>query len=139
MKSHSPNAAQPALAIERWYVGARLANVLLGLWLLASAFLWEHVDTSRRNTWVVGALICASGLVALRKSAARWVNMALAGWLFVSSVLLYRPLRTDALEQFARGRGGFGIVAGHARRQARPPPLCSSEDVSGGAAPLTSL
>lgn len=88
---------EPSLAVTRWYVGARLANLALGLWLCASVFLWQHFDTSRRNTWVVGALICASALLGLRVSAARWVTGALAGWLFASTLLLIRPLAIETL------------------------------------------
>lgn len=84
-------------AIDRWYYGARLANSVLGLWLFTSAFIWRHFDASLHNTWAVGALIFASALAALRHSAWRWVNMGLAGWLFGSTLILFRPLDIKTL------------------------------------------
>jgi hypothetical protein len=35
---------------------ARYANLLLGLWLLSSAFLWAHSPAQFRNSWSVGSL-----------------------------------------------------------------------------------
>jgi hypothetical protein len=77
--------------VDRWYGGARLANAVLGLWLFTSAFLWRHFHGSLHNTWLVGALIFASALAALRHSAWRWANTILSAWLFFSTLLLFRP------------------------------------------------
>jgi hypothetical protein len=84
-------------AIDRWYAGARLANAALGLWLFTSAFAWRHFEASLHNTWLVGALIFASALAALRRSAWRWANTALGGWLFASTLFLFRPLDLETL------------------------------------------
>lgn len=84
-------------AIDRGYAGARLANTVLGLWLFMSAFMWRHIEASLHNTWLVGALIFASALAALRHSTWRWVNTALAGWLFASTLILFRPLDIKTL------------------------------------------
>jgi hypothetical protein len=93
--AHPRPSAHPA--VDRWYGGARLANAVLGLWLFTSAFLWRHFDASLHNTWLVGALIFGSALAALRHTAWRWANIALSGWLFVSTLLLFRPLDTRTM------------------------------------------
>lgn len=79
------------------YARARYANFALGSWLIASAFIWPHFEESRANTWIVGALICLSSVIALRNPAFRWGNTLLAGWLFASTLLLIRPLAATTL------------------------------------------
>lgn len=63
---------------------ARGINLLLGFWLLISAFAWGHTIPERANSWVVGALIMAIALLASSVPAARWLNTALSVWLFVA-------------------------------------------------------
>lgn len=63
---------------------ARGINLLLGFWLLISAFVWGHTVPERANSWIVGALVIAIALVASSVPAARWINTALSAWLFVS-------------------------------------------------------
>lgn len=87
----------PFESSRRSYARARLANVVLGVWLFASAFVWDHYASSQTNTWVVGLLICGSSLVALRHSTARWANTALAAWLFTSTLLLIRPMHVSTV------------------------------------------
>ena len=43
----------------------RIANVLLGLWLLASTFFWDHTASQRANLWEVGALSVAFAMFGL--------------------------------------------------------------------------
>ncbi len=64
--------------------GARYLNVVLGVWLFISAFIWEHTAAERTNTWILGVLFVVFALVATRSPGARWVNTALSIWLFIS-------------------------------------------------------
>ena len=66
----------------------RAVNIVLGLWLFLSAFLWEHTQAQMTNTWVVGALCFALALSASRFPAARYFNTALSVWLFISTFAL---------------------------------------------------
>ncbi len=63
---------------------ARYVNLVLGIWLFISAFVWEHTAAERANTWILGVLFVIFALVAIRSPAARWVNTALSIWLFIS-------------------------------------------------------
>ncbi len=63
---------------------ARVLNVLLGIWLLISAFAWPHGTAARTNTWLVGLLVIAFSILATSLPALRWANTALSIWLFVS-------------------------------------------------------
>lgn len=65
-------------------VGARIANIILGIWLFISAFLWPHSDAQLTNTWIVGLAIIAIALIALAAPPVKYLNTALAIWLFIS-------------------------------------------------------
>ncbi len=64
--------------------GARWLNVVLGVWLFISAFLWPHTAAERTNTWILGVLCVVFALIAMSQPAARWLNTILAIWLFIS-------------------------------------------------------
>lgn len=72
--------------------GPRYANIVLGAWLFLSAFLWTHYDGSFTNTWLVGALIAAFAIGALRAPALRWVNTALSAWLILTTLFAWPAL-----------------------------------------------
>lgn len=78
--------------VSRRFEHARVASLLLGLWLIASTWVWRHFESSRLNTWLVGALVASVALLALRKPALRWVNVVLGAWLLLS-VFIIRPVQ----------------------------------------------
>lgn len=63
----------------------RIGNVILGVWLFISAFLWQHSPAQFMNTWIVGALTVLVALVATRYGELRYLNTALSVWLFISA------------------------------------------------------
>jgi hypothetical protein len=63
----------------------RILNVVLGIWLFVSAFLWRHTHSQLTNTWIVGVLCVLFALVAMAIPWARYLNTALAVWLFIST------------------------------------------------------
>ncbi len=67
-------------------VRIRGVNVLLGVWLFASAFLWPHQDNVAFNDWVVGVVVAASALCAVWAPPFRWVNAGAAVWLGFSAL-----------------------------------------------------
>jgi hypothetical protein len=68
--------------------GARVANMGLGAWLIASAFQWPHVQVQQTNALVVGIASIAVAALAVRQERLRWLNVALSAWLFASVFLL---------------------------------------------------
>jgi hypothetical protein len=70
-------------------IGFRGANVLLGLWLIVSAFLWVHTRASQTNTWLVGLTVAAVAMIAMSVPRVRLLNTITSAWLFVSSVWLF--------------------------------------------------
>jgi hypothetical protein len=66
-------------------------NAMFGGWLLISAFLWPHSLAQFHNAWIVGLLVTGLALASIAGiRAARYVNSALAVWLFISTVALPR-------------------------------------------------
>jgi hypothetical protein len=63
----------------------RMINVLLGVWLFVSAFLWAHATPEQTNTAVLGALCVLFALIGTAVPWARYLNSLLAIWLFVSA------------------------------------------------------
>jgi hypothetical protein len=70
-------------------MGARTANVILGIWLFISAFVWTHSQAQLTNTWILGVLCVVFALIAMRVEQFRYLNTALAIWLFISAFALY--------------------------------------------------
>ncbi|BDG04094.1 SPW repeat domain-containing protein [Anaeromyxobacter oryzae] len=64
--------------------GARVANLILGVWLFVSAFIWQHSAPERTSTWIMGVVVAVFALIAMRASQARWVNTAAAIWTFIA-------------------------------------------------------
>jgi hypothetical protein len=78
---------------REWSLGlthraARGANVVLGGWLLLSAFLWVHSQPQFNNALIVGCSVAASAALALAAPVLRHVNTVLGGWLLVSAFAL---------------------------------------------------
>jgi hypothetical protein len=69
---------------EDTYASARIINVILGVWLFISAFIWPHTYSQMTNTWIVGVLVVAFSLIAMRVPEVRYLNTILAVWLFIS-------------------------------------------------------
>lgn len=68
---------------------ARIVNIILGVWLVISAFAWPHSPSQMTNTWVMGALAVVFALIAMFASPqARHLNTAVAVWLFISAFAL---------------------------------------------------
>ncbi len=66
------------------YANARIVNVVLGIWLFISAFIWPHSYAQMTNTWIVGELCVAFAVIAMRVAEVRYLNTILAVWLFIS-------------------------------------------------------
>lgn len=68
---------------------ASSANIVLGIWLLVSMFLWRHSPEHMVNAGVIGVLSIALGIAAHRGHTwARWVMAPLGVWLMLSVWML---------------------------------------------------
>jgi len=63
----------------------RIINVILGVWLFISAFVWPHTTSQMTNTWICGVLCVVFALVAMAVPWVRYLNTLLAIWLFISA------------------------------------------------------
>jgi hypothetical protein len=66
-------------------MSARVANIILGAGLFISAFIWPHTQSQFTNTWILGVICVVLALIAMRVPAVRYLNTALAVWLFISA------------------------------------------------------
>lgn len=66
---------------------ARVVNMVLGTWLLTSAFLWPHDATRFRTSWSVGALCIVVAALARSAPSLRYGNTILGVWLTLSTLL----------------------------------------------------
>ncbi len=73
-------------------MAARTLNVILGIWLFISAFVWPHTSAEFTNTWILGVLCVVFALIAMRVPNVRWLNTLLAIWLFISAFALPHQL-----------------------------------------------
>ncbi|EYF07453.1 SPW repeat domain-containing protein [Chondromyces apiculatus] len=67
---------------------ARGVNIALGLWLFASAFLWQHTEAQFTNAWVIGVLSTTFAVLVLWAPSARHLNTALGVWTVLSAWVL---------------------------------------------------
>lgn len=71
------------------FIWARVVNLVIGVWLFISAFVWPHTVQSRTNTWVLGLLVVVFALVSMAQPTARWLNTLAAIWLFFSTLAIF--------------------------------------------------
>jgi hypothetical protein len=72
-------------------MGARAANMVLGAWLVLSAFLWAHSSAQFTNAWICGVLVVGLALLASGPlPSARYGNAVVGGWLILSAFVLPR-------------------------------------------------
>jgi hypothetical protein len=67
---------------------ARTLNLILGLWLFVSAFVWPRTGATFANAWIVGLLAAVFAVMGMARGPARFANTALSAWLLVSVVAL---------------------------------------------------
>jgi len=67
---------------------SRYLNIIVGLWLFASAFLWRHSAAQFTNTWVMGIVVAAIAAIALSWPAIRYLNTLAGAWLIISAFAL---------------------------------------------------
>ena len=70
------------------FMAARVLNLLIGVWLFISAFVWPHTVAARTNTWILGVLSVVVALIAMAQPMARWLNTLAAIWLFFSTLAI---------------------------------------------------
>lgn len=70
-------------------MAARTLNLVLGLWLFSSGFMFQRAAASRANALAVAALVCVVAVASmLRHIRLRFVATALSAWLLVAAFVL---------------------------------------------------
>lgn len=63
-------------------------NIMVGIWLFISTFLWRHSGAQFSNTWIMGAIVAVVGAVSLARPALRYLNTLAGAWLIISAFAL---------------------------------------------------
>jgi hypothetical protein len=61
-------------------------NLVIGVWLIISAFAWPHLLAAQTNAWMVGTLIAVASVFSMFVPSARYVATVLSIWLFFSAI-----------------------------------------------------
>jgi hypothetical protein len=101
---------------------ARLFNVLAGLWLFISVFMWPHSAAQATNSALCGIAAMGLSLLALYVEPARYLGAALGAWVFMSTFLLPQTSRTTTWNNALIGIAMFvasllGTVPADTRRE----------------------
>jgi hypothetical protein len=70
------------------YATPRWVNLAVGVWLAGSALFWPHTTAQLINATLVGCACAVAAAGGLRWPQARYANLGLALWLFVSTWVL---------------------------------------------------
>ncbi|HUJ59379.1 MAG TPA: hypothetical protein VLX92_12830 [Kofleriaceae bacterium] len=70
------------------HIWPRAVNLIAGVWLFISAFVWPHTMGELTDTWIVGVLIAIASIWALYTPAMRFANTVLSIWLFFSTLVI---------------------------------------------------
>jgi hypothetical protein len=71
-------------------IAAAGASAALGLWLIASAFVWTHSSVHHSVAWVCGATAVLFGLTGLEQRWVRHANAAV-GLLLLAAIVNVHP------------------------------------------------
>jgi hypothetical protein len=67
----------------------RIVNLVLGVWLFLSSFIWEHADPQFLNSFTSGLVLSILGMAAgERRPLARLITGQIGLWLIASTFLL---------------------------------------------------
>jgi hypothetical protein len=66
----------------------RGVNLLIGLWLMLSAFLWPHLRAEQANALVCGGVCALLTVLSVEAGGVRYLEIGLAAWLVASAFVL---------------------------------------------------
>jgi len=67
---------------------SRYATMILGAWFFMSGLIWRHLVAIGSLDWMLGLLIVALSVMALRQPRLRWGIVAVGAWILIQSALL---------------------------------------------------
>lgn len=94
----------------------RLANVVVGIWLMASPAVLSYGGNAAINDRIIGPVAITFATTAIWEStrAVRWVNVALGAWLLVVPWILMYGVTTPIINSMVAGLLliAFGLIRG---------------------------
>jgi hypothetical protein len=68
--------------------GGSYLNIIVGIWLFISTFLWRHSPAQFSNTWIMGVIVAGVAALALVWPTIRYLNTLAGTWLSISAFAL---------------------------------------------------
>lgn len=84
-------------------------NLVIGVWLVISAFVWPHVGAALANTVIVGLMIAVLAGAAFWRPAASAVIALPGAWLVLSAIFIHHGHSVTPLHNAVLG--GIAILA----------------------------
>lgn len=82
MASSSDPVRSARSAWPRW------VSLILGIWLIISAFAWPHTAGEQTNAWILGVLIAIASIWAMFAPGVRFLNTIFSIWLFFATIAI---------------------------------------------------
>lgn len=118
----SPGVSARRDRVRKRFAWPQYVNIALGLWLVASTFVWTHATASRVNTWILGIVIVAVAASALVRPKLHRLNSLAAVWLVVSTLVIHHLTSGTAWDNAIVGLLVLGYsVATDENLRTRPP------------------
>ena len=67
---------------------ARYSTMILGAWFFMSGLIWHHLNAVGSLDWMLGLMLVALSVMALRQPSLHWGITALGAWILIQSALL---------------------------------------------------
>ena len=67
---------------------ARYSTMILGAWFFMSGLIWHHLVAVGSLDWILGLLVIALSIMALRQPRLHWGISAIGAWILIQSALL---------------------------------------------------
>lgn len=84
-------------------------NILVGGWLVASAFLWPHSQSQFTGAFATGVACALVAAISGTAPRLRFINTGLAVWLFISTFALFRLSMLTALNNVVVAVAMFAV------------------------------
>ena len=69
-------------------IWARYGTMVLGAWFFMSGLIWHHLNAVGSLDWILGLLLVALSVMALRQPRLHWGIAGLGAWILIQSALL---------------------------------------------------
>jgi hypothetical protein len=97
------------ISAPRAGIAPRVANTVLGAWLIVSVLVWPHYGPEGFNTLVTGLLLVTVAPVAIWTPRLRYGGLFLGAWLLLTTFVFVHALRLTFFHDLAAALVAIGL------------------------------